>query len=452
MRVVTSLAAGMLVASLASPVLAAERARTADWPTFLIASPSAITVPPPPSAAATAAELVALRGKIAARPADLALRLRRTETGGPVHRWNEAAIGVLVDRHITVGGASRALALLHASLHDVSAVVWTAKATYKRQAPSEQDPALAVAGVRSAAPSYPSEAAAVAAAASTILAALIPAEAERFRALAAEEVALRQHAALEFPSDAEAGRKIGEAVAALALARAREDGAARPWTGTMPTGPGRWQGTNPAAPLAGTWRTWVLPSGDAVRPAAPPAHDSPETAAALAELKAYPRTPKTNSDSVFWEAYGGARIFQFWNEQLGRLALEYRLGEDRPRLAATYAALTTAFYDSFVACWDAKYAYWHIRPAQLDPTLTTVVPAPAHPSYPSAHSCMSSASGTLLAALFPLDAAAMLEFARQAGEARVAAGIHYRYDVTAADEIGRRTAAAALAKLKPALQ
>uniref|UniRef100_UPI003F71878E phosphatase PAP2 family protein n=1 Tax=Elioraea sp. TaxID=2185103 RepID=UPI003F71878E len=145
------------------------------------------------------------------------------------------------------------------------------------------------------------------------------------------------------------------------------------------------------------------------------------------------------------------RIFQFWNEQLGRLALEYRLGEDRPRLAAIYAALTTAFYDSFVACWDAKYAYWHIRPAQLDPTITTVVPAPSHPSFPSAHSCMSTASGALLAALFPPDAPAMLEFVRQVGESRVAAGIHFRYDITASEEIGRRVAALTLAKLKPAL-
>lgn len=451
MRLVTPLAAGAIAACLASPA-PAEPARVAAWPTFLIANAAEIAVPPPPGAADTAVELAALRERVRDRPADLVLRLRRAETGGPVHRWNEVVIDALVDRHITVPGAARSLALLHASLHDVSVVVWAAKERYKRQAPAAQLAALAVPGGTATAPSYPSEAAAVAAAASAILSALIPAEAARFAALAEEEVALRQLAGLEFPSDAEAGRKIGEAIAARALARAEEDGFSRRWTGSVPTGPGRWQGTAPAFPLAGTWRTWILPSGDAVRPSAPPAHDSAETAAALAELKAYPRTPKTNSDAVFWEAYGGARIFQFWNEQLGRLALAYRLGEDRPRLAATYAALTTAFYDSFVACWDAKYAYWHIRPSQLEPSLTTVVPVPSHPSYPSAHSCMSSASGIMLASLFPLDAPAMRDFVREVGEARLAAGIHYRYDVAAGEEIGRQVAARTLAMFKPAFE
>ena len=41
-----------------------------------------------------------------------------------------------------------------------------------------------------------------------------------------------------------------------------------------------------------------------------------------------------------------------------------------------------AFYDSFVACFDAKYTYWAARPAMLDPSITTVFVTPNHPSYP----------------------------------------------------------------------
>ena len=40
---------------------------------------------------------------------------------------------------------------------------------------------------------------------------------------------------------------------------------------------------------------------------------------------------------------------------------------------------------STVACWDAKYAYWAIRPFQLDPDVKTLFPTPNHPSYPAAH-------------------------------------------------------------------
>src|SRR3712207_7906277 len=43
-----------------------------------------------------------------------------------------------------------------------------------------------------------------------------------------------------------------------------------------PTGPGRWNGTNPIMPQAATWVPWLLASPDEFRPPPPPAHDSPE--------------------------------------------------------------------------------------------------------------------------------------------------------------------------------
>ena len=47
--------------------------------------------------------------------------------------------------------------------------------------------------------------------------------------------------------------------------------------------------------------------------------------------------------------------------------MEDRLDSDVPRAALIYAAMSMAHNDSMVACWDAKYAYWAIRPFQLDP-------------------------------------------------------------------------------------
>jgi PAP2 superfamily protein len=454
MRPFPPLAAALLAATVAvvPAARAADPPPMADWPTFLVAGPTAIAVPPPPGATETAAELAALRTASAARGPDLAQRLRRWETGGPVYLWNQAAVAALVLRQQGNAPASRVLALLQTTLYDVSVVVAAARAEHPRRPPAAQDAALAVAGVRAAGSSYPSETAAMGAAASALLGGLIPAESPRFGGLAAEGEALRRDAGLEFPSDAAAGRAIGEAVAALALARAREDGFGRRWGGTIPTGPGRWVGTQPAVPGNATWRAWVLPSNDALRPPPPPAFDSPQAVAALAEVADYARTPQAIEGAIYWHAYGGMRNFQLWNAELSRRALEHGLAENAPRLAAAYAAMAVAYHDSHVACWDAKYAYWYIRPSQLDSRITTLVPLPPHPSYPSAHSCLSGAAAAVLAALFPADAPMFQEMTRQSSEARVAAGLHYRFDVEAGEEIGRRAAALALARMAPALR
>ena len=46
-------------------------------------------------------------------------------------------------------------------------------------------------------------------------------------------------------------------------------------------------------------------------------------------------------------------------------------------------------YDIGIACWEAKYTYWAIRPFQLDPDVKPVFATPNHPSYPAAHACAS---------------------------------------------------------------
>jgi len=93
---------------------------------------------------------------------------------------------------------------------------------------------------------------------------------------------------------------------------------------------------------------------------------------------------------------------------------------------------------SIILCDDAcqyranfKYAYWAIRPNQLDPSITTLFPNPNHPSYPSAHAALSGAQAVMLAYLFPRDAEFFRRLAEEAGESRLWAGIHYRSDLLA---------------------
>jgi hypothetical protein len=433
---VAALALGLTLAHAAEP-----------HPAYLVASPGVARLPSPPEAAA---ELDALRRLAAARPADLATRLRRWEAGGPVHAWGEVAVADMIDRFVLVAAGTRNLALLHAALHDATLAVTRARADHRRPSPGALDPALPLAGARPVAHSYPSEVAAVGEAAARILSELVPDRAEAYRALADEAVAIRQQAGLEFESDAAAGRAIGARIAVRALERARADRSDVRWTGSVPAGPGRWQGATPYAPTFGTWRAFLLPANDALRPPAPPALDSPQVAAALAELKAWPRSPKASHDAVYWEVYGGARGNQLYNMELARQVVALDLAAEPMRVAAAYAAVNLALYDAGIACWDAKYHHWYPRPHMVDPGVRTLFPAPGHPSYPSAHSCFSGAATAVLAGLFPDDAPRFAAMLQAAGTARLVAGIHYRFDIDAGEAIGRGVAGIALRRFAPA--
>jgi membrane-associated phospholipid phosphatase len=202
--------------------------------------------------------------------------------------------------------------------------------------------------------------------------------------------------------------------------------------------------------LAGTWKTWVLTSGSEVRPGPPPAYDSVQMASEMAEVKNFARTPKTNADAFFWEyAAGGTRNYWFWNDQATRKILEYQLDRNPPQAARVYALASVAYYDASVACWDAKYTYWAMRPFQLDPEFKPLFTTPNHPSYPSAHGCLSGAAGAMLAWLFPRDAASLAALVDQAGESRVWAGLHFRSDVVVGVVIGRTVAWKVIERTQP---
>src|SRR5206468_11076632 len=111
-----------------------------------------------------------------------------------------------------------------------------------------------------------------------------------------------------------------------------------------------------------------------------------------------------------------------------------------PRAARAYALLAVASYDGFLASQDGKFTYWYPRPAQFDPTLTPLFPAPNFPSYPSNHSTLSSARGEVMAYLFPAHAAEIRAVAKEAGDSRIWAGIHYEMDNRAGVELGGKVA------------
>ncbi len=393
-----------------------------------------------------AAELGEVRKAVAQRGAAEVERIRWWNTGGPAYRWNEIAVGEMQDQFATLPIAARHLALVQTAVDDAVAAAFAAKQVHRRPRPGTVDPKLATAVPTPASPSYPSDYAAAATAAAEVLSHLFPARAAAFAQMAAEAMDGRIAAGVEFPSDREAGRNLGLQAASLAIARANGDGADAKWTGTVPQGPGKWQGTNPIAPAAGTWKPWVLARPDEVRPPAPPAADSDRIKADLAEVKQFQRTPKTNHRATYWEVFGGARAHSWWNDLARTKLLEHGKAFDAPAQSRVLAAVNVALTDAGIACWEAKYTYWYLRPAHLDPEVKTVVAMPNHPSYPSAHSCFSSAAATVLAAVFPRDAQKIQGHAKEASESRLWAGIHYRIDLEAGTAIGRQVGEKVLAR------
>ena len=296
---------------------------------------------------------------------------------------------------------------------------------------------------------HPSEAGAASGAAAAVLTLLYPAEAAVIAAQLAADAAYFPTLPSERHADFGAGVAVGRTVAAAVLARAATDGSAAVWSGTFPTGPGLWRpAPAPAQPLSPRWgevRPWLMASGDQFRPAPPPAFGSPEFLAALADVRQFAdtRTPEQLRIAQFWQSgYGPGGPAGYFGAVAADLAARQHL--DERKAARVFALMHMAVMDASIGCWDAKYTYLYLRPSQADPAITTPVGLPNFPAYPSAHSCLSSAAVGVLAASFPSADAELRAMVEEAGVARLYAGLHFRFDVTAGQELGYAVAALAL--------
>ena len=285
----------------------------------------------------------------------------------------------------------------------------------------------------------PSVRAAVAAASAAALSYLYPNEATALAQLLKEQQdgdAARGLAGLE------QGERLGKAAAEPVIARARVDGVNNPWTGVIPTGPGSWiSNGSPATPQLGQMRPILLVSGDQFRPAAPPAFGSAPFLAALAEVKtiAVSRTAEQLQLAQKWSLSGGTyRTQGHWNVVAADI-LTQRGAREREATHAL-ALLNAAMNDASIACFDAKYTYFTIRPSQADAGIPLAIGLPNHPSYPSSHSCTSGAATQVLGALFPGESTRLDGMAQEIGLSRMYAGIHYRFDVETGLALGKTVA------------
>ena len=161
----------------------------------------------------------------------------------------------------------------------------------------------------------------------------------------------------------------------------------------------------------------------------------------LAAVRDYPRTLTaanfaTNSRAFYWQTGEGVGPWAF--QHLNRWILEDKI--DTPRAARAYALLGVAGFDAYIASQDGKFAYWYIRPHQLDTSISPLIPVPNFPAYPSNHSTFSAARAEVLAYLFPDRAAFIRALGKEAGDSRIWAGIHFEMDNRAGVELGTKVA------------
>jgi hypothetical protein len=241
------------------------------------------------------------------------------------------------------------------------------------------------------------------------------------------------------------------------------------------TQPGQFRPTPPNfAPAVFThWggvTPFVLDNGAQFRPTPPPELSSGAYAAALNEVKSVGRDTSTTrtADQTIEAKFWSAPIWNYWNQIADDAVLAHHT--DLSQAARLFADMDMSFADGAIAFYDAKYHYdlWRpitaIREAATDgnpatiadPNWTPLASTPGDPSYPGAHSVISSAGATVLSAFFGSHEAITVTSevlpdvvrhfdsyraaAREAGSSRIFAGVHTRLDHDAGLRLGRRIA------------
>jgi hypothetical protein len=289
------------------------------------------------------------------------------------------------------------------------------------------------------------------------------------------------------------GIKHGELGARKILRERAHDGLQTPIASTspfptLPFGPGVWRLTPPAyakpqTPWMANMRPFVLRDADQFLPPPPPSLQSQAWVDAFNEVKSLgavnsgTRSAEQTTVANFWSA----NVNRQWGMLTRNLATS--LGLDVQESARFFAMVDVTLADAGIAFMNAKYHYLFWRPVTaIDPMSVTndgfgpvpgvddgnpatveqpgwrpLLATPNHPEYPSAHATFTSAIAEVLTRFLGtsninVDVQGLPDFSMtrhfntadqlrtEVGNARVWAGLHYRFSVNAGAELGREVA------------
>ncbi|MEO0557196.1 MAG: DUF2911 domain-containing protein [Bacteroidota bacterium] len=242
---------------------------------------------------------------------------------------------------------------------------------------------------------------------------------------------------------AEAALADGESVAARLLAWAEADGTDILWEGEVPTGPAMWTsapGQEPDGPARAVWRPWAMTAPDQFRPPQPPTIGDRAFDAALEEVRQVVAA-RTEEQADLARRFANEPLNVTFHEAATDALVDARWAGEYES-ARVLALLGVAMYDANVACFDAKYHYWLLRPTHADDSISIAegVRLPNFPAYPSGHACGAGAAAEIVGALVPRARPTVDAIADDAAMSRLYAGVHYRFDNDDGLALGREVA------------
>jgi hypothetical protein len=401
------------------------------WKPWLISSVSDYRLPAPLSNKDEIGDVVAAQKQVDAATLQ---KIIFWQAGGPGYQWN-AMIWKLWPTDVS-GNGVLANMLLGTATYDATLVAWDAKYKYNRSRPFA-DNRVKFYGQKPDSPSYPCENSVAAGVAVAVLSHFYPKLADSVNRMAQQAMASSVASGAAFPSDTKAGFELGKKIAEKEIELTRDFITKEPWDGKIPPGPGLWSGKMAMFPNARLNKTLLLDSASQLRPGPPP-----DFAKDMDELRNFKQTFSSRANAFLHASQSPALDLMI------RKIFEYNLDQNPPRLARLYAAVNVAYYDTFTACFEAKYHYWGIRPDQYDPSYKPLMQSPPFPGYPSGHASLSGVSGDLLSYFFPMDSKTFKTIAKEGAESRFQAGIHFRTDNEVGLELGRKVAGKMIERLQ----
>jgi len=263
--------------------------------------------------------------------------------------------------------------------------------------------------------------------------------------------------------------QFGKAVAQLVFDWSKTDGASNANAFyTPPAGPGLWAPTPPAfaaafGPYWGNIRLLVRGSLTGSEPSPPPAYSTDPSSQYYQMVKevydiSQTLTPGQIAIGLFYRdnpGYGDGHYLSI---------LKQILEKEQPQLdftAFAFAKECIAIFDAGIGCWKTKFQYNQERPIRYvrevlgHPSWNPLFATPNFPDFPSGHSTIAGSFAEILKGFFgnnyhftdhtydylgmtPRSYNSFDELAKEIGDSRVYAGIHYRYSCEKGCEQGRK--------------